>query len=167
MKKLVLLLAVVLLSNSDLFSQSGPYSIGLRLGGGSEFGAELSYQHTLGGNGRLEADLGFYNHHTKDYGTNGFKLTGIYQWVLPIDNGFYWYFGGGVSVGNYSYVYYDDDKFNKHGTFLSIPLNIGIEYRIPKAPLNFSLDFRPELGVLYPTNRLFGAGIALGIRYTL
>ena len=56
MKKVFLaLIAVVAIGTSTSFAQK---AIGLRFGGGSAFGAEVSYQQGMGSN-RLEADFGF------------------------------------------------------------------------------------------------------------
>ena len=47
-----------------------PKAVGVRVGNG----AEVSYQHYLGGSNFIEADLGFMS--------NGFRLTGIYDFDL-------------------------------------------------------------------------------------
>ena len=62
-------------------------AIGLRLGDSDGFGTEISYQRALGGNNRLEVDLGWRS--GNDY--DGFKLTGVYQWVWELDGDFNWY----------------------------------------------------------------------------
>ena len=130
-------------------------AIGLRLGDSDGFGAEISYQRALGDNNRLEVDLGWRS--ANDY--DGFKLTGLYQWVWQLDGNFNWYAGAGGGLGSYSFdnVNIDDE------TFVFIAGDIGIEYNFD-IPLLISLDFRPELG--------FGDfrddvdfDIALGIRY--
>ena len=130
-------------------------AIGLRLGDSDGFGAEISYQRALADNNRLEFDLGWRSGN----GYDGFKLTGLYQWVWNIDGGFNWYAGAGGGVGSYSF---DDGDFDDE-TFFFAAGDIGIEYNFD-IPLLLSLDFRPEIG--------FGDfrddvdfDIALGIRY--
>ena len=69
-------------------------AIGLRLGDGNGFGAEISYQRAILENNRLELDFGLRSGRN----FNGFKLVGLYQWVWHIDGGFNWYAGGGAGV---------------------------------------------------------------------
>jgi hypothetical protein len=135
-------------------------AIGLRLGDSDGFGAEVSYQKSLGDINRLELDLGWRDSNS----TSGFKLAGIYQWVWVLDGGFNWYAGVGGGVGSYSI----DLPSNKDetDTFLFAAGNIGIEYDFD-IPLLISLDFRPEIGFgddLYDNNDL-DFDIALGLRY--
>ena len=82
-------------------------AIGLRLGDSDGFGAEISYQRALGDNNRLEADLGWRS----GDGYDGFKLTGVYQWVWELDGNFNWYAGAGGGLGSYSVDDFDDDTF--------------------------------------------------------
>ena len=130
-------------------------AIGLRLGDSDGFGAEITYQRGLSDNNRLEFDLGWRS--GNDY--DGFKLTGLYQWVWNIDGGFNWYAGAGGGVGSYSF----DSPLIDDDTFIFVAGDVGIEYDFD-IPLLISLDFRPELG--------FGDfrddvdfDIALGIKY--
>ncbi|TXD82920.1 hypothetical protein ESY86_11780 [Subsaximicrobium wynnwilliamsii] len=133
-------------------------AIGLRLGDSGGFGAEVSYQRALGGNNRLEIDLGLRS--GNDY--DGFKLAGIYQWVWNIEGGFNWYAGAGGGLGSYSY----DDRGpgnDDNETFVFVAGDIGIEYNFD-FPLQLSLDARPELGFGDYRDDL-DFDIALGVRY--
>ncbi|HEX9601738.1 MAG TPA: hypothetical protein VF985_09620, partial [Mariniflexile sp.] len=160
MKKL-LLFSVVLLgfaftSNAQDIANN---ALGLRLGDSNGVGAEISYQHALGSNNRLEVDLGWRD--GKNY--DGFKLAGLYQWVWNIDGGFNWYAGVGGGLGSFGY---DDNNGNDYNdTFVFAAGDIGIEYNFD-IPLLISLDFRPEIGFgneTYDNNDL-DFDIALGIR---
>ncbi len=137
------------------------HAIGLRLGDSDGFGAEISYQHLLSRTNRMELDLGFRDH--RNY--NAFKLAGLYQWVLPIDNGFNWYYGAGAGIGSVSFgnIPNDDDY---SGAFVFAAGDIGVEYNFD-FPLLLSLDFRPEIGIVgykgFSDN--FDFDIALGVRY--
>ena len=162
MKKLFVLSVVALgfafTSNAQDISEN---AIGLRLGDSDGFGAEISYQHALGDNNRLELDLGLRN----GKGYDGFKLAGLYQWVWALDGDFNWYAGVGGGVGSYSF---DNAPkgFDDSETFIFAAGDIGIEYNFD-IPLMLSLDFRPEIGFgddLYNNNDL-DFDIALGIRY--
>lgn len=156
MKKLILLSLAVLgftfASNAQDISNN---AIGLRLGDSNGVGAEISYQHALSSDTRLEVDLGWRD--GKDY--DGFKLTGLHQWVWNIDGGFNWYAGVGGGLGSFSY---DNDRDSD--TFVYAAGDIGIEYNF-NIPLLLSLDFRPEIGFGDNDNDDLDFDIALGIRY--
>lgn len=128
-------------------------AIGLRLGDSDGFGAEISYQRALGDDNRLEAGLGWRS----GDGFDGFKLTGLYQWVWHLDGDFNWYAGAGGGVGSYGFDDFDDE------TFVFIAGDVGIEYSFD-IPLLLSLDFRPEIG-FGEFNDDVDFDIALGIRY--
>ncbi len=135
-------------------------AIGLRLGGGIGYGTEISYQQPFERN-RAEIDLGFGSHSDWRY----WNLTGIYQWVRPIESGFYWYLGVGPSLGSWSAKHdYDDYDEDDGGIFLAAVLNAGIEYNFTEIPLQLAIDTRPELGIANARDS-FGFGLALGIRY--
>ena len=160
MKKLFL--SLLLVAGVTTFSQAQNISknaLGLRLGDNDGFGGEISYQRGLSKNNRLELDLGWRNSNNVD----AIKLAGLYQWVWNIDGGFNWYAGVGGGVGTWSYDYKGIDD---NGTILFAAGDIGIEYNF-KAPIQVSLDFRPELYFNSDDfrNDSFGPDIALGIRY--
>ena len=153
MKKL-LLLGICLLgftfhSNAQAIADN---AIGLRFGGGSGVGTEISYQRALSGNNRLELDLGWSNRSDVD----AFRLTGLHQWLWNIENGFNWYAGVGAGIGAVDNV--DSD------IFVSAAGNIGIEYDFD-FPLLLSLDFRPEIGLVNTYGDDLDFDLALGIRY--
>jgi hypothetical protein len=161
MKKLVLM-AIASIGFTTLVNAQdiAKNALGLRLGDSDGFGAEVSYQRGLGDNNRLEVDLGWRD--GKNY--DGFKLTGLYQWVWNIDGGFNWYAGVGGGLGSFSFDNGNGDDFSD--TFVFAAGDIGIEYNFD-IPLLISLDFRPEIGFGdsdYDNNDL-DFDIALGIRY--
>ncbi|MDD3077705.1 MAG: hypothetical protein PHH37_01205 [Paludibacter sp.] len=122
-------------------------AIGLRFGGFSGVGAEVSYQHPLGNANRLEADLGLSNW--------GVGLTGVYQWVWDLSalsDGFNWYAGVGGTLG------LSDSNFG-----LGVVGQVGIEYNF-NIPLQLSLDYRPTIYVL-PSVAGGYDGICLSVRY--
>jgi len=140
-------------------------ALGLRLGDNDGFGGEVSYQRGLSKNNRLELDLGWRNSKNID----AIKLVGLYQWVWNIEGGFNWYAGVGAGLGSWSYNgpgSADPDG----GVFILAAGDIGIEYNFSEAPIQLSLDFRPEFYLNNSgDNRFrednFGPDIALGIRY--
>lgn len=169
MKRLIVMaifaFGATLATNAQTISEN---ALGLRLGGGNGYGAEVSYQRAIGGdNNRLELDLGWRNDNSR---YNSVKLAALYQWVWNIEGGFNWYAGAGGGVGNISakddrfynnknYRYYDE-------TFLFLAGNIGIEYNFD-FPLLISLDFRPEIGFINDNDDFdnFSPDVALGVRY--
>jgi hypothetical protein len=156
MNKLVLTLFTVVLATFSLTAQDiADNAIGLRLGDSDGFGAEISYQRALGDNNRLEVDLGWRSGNDFD----GFKLTGLYQWVWVLDGDFNWYAGAGGGLGSYDF----DTPLVDDETFFFVAGNVGIEYSFD-IPLLLSLDFRPEIG-FGDINDDLDFDIALGIRY--
>ena len=128
-----------------------PKAIGIRGG----WGANLSYEHYLGGENFLEVDGGLWGVKTIDFCANvsyNFMIARP-NWTPRGEWGFY--VGPGVSVN----TWYDsvDHKAINVGLFAQI----GLEYTF-WFPLNLSLDIRPGWGFLerrpvyYP---------ALAIRY--
>lgn len=137
------------------------HALGLRLGDSDGFGAEISYQKSIGRYNRAEFNLGWRDSREFD----AFKLAGVYQWVRNIDGGFNWYYGFGGGVGNSDFEAVPD-RDRDDGLFVFAAGNIGIEYDFD-IPLLISLDIRPEIGLLgfneFDNDFLFD--IALGLRY--
>lgn len=160
MRKLILLaICLGAFSFSSQAQSIADHALGLRLGDNDGFGTEISYQHGLTENNRLEFDLGWRSHRHAD----AFRLTGLYQWVWNIEGGFNWYAGAGAGIGS---VDVDDDYYNGDGGsdfFALVAGNVGIEYDFD-FPLLLSLDFRPEIGFSDYYDDL-DFDIALGIRY--
>ncbi|GAK77331.1 MULTISPECIES: hypothetical protein [Nonlabens] len=163
MKKTLLILGIAFstafMTNAQTVSEN---AIGIRAGDGDGFGTEISYQRALSDNNRLEIDLGYEDGDNFD----GFKATGLYQWIWNIEGGFNWYAGAGGGLGTVSL----DDDFPGRGnfdddseTFLFGAAQVGIEYNFD-IPLLISLDVRPEFyfGDFRDGNDL---DIALGLRY--
>ena len=136
-------------------------ALGFRFGGNNGIGAEVSYQNALGENRRLEADLGWRD----DKYAFAVKLTGIYQWVWALEDGFNWYAGVGAGLGTATYeTDYGNPKFRGGNQFFVYGAgNIGIEYNFD-IPLLASIDFRPEFGSGDYNDNL-DLDIALSLRY--
>jgi hypothetical protein len=145
MKKILLTISLFIGAISLNAQDISDNAIGLRLGGGNGTGGEISYQKYLGGNNRLEIDLGLANEFTN------FKATGLYQWVWTLEEQFNWYagFGGGIVSAN--------------GTGIYAAGVIGIEYNF-NAPILLSIDYRPEVGVAGGLDGL-DSNFSLSVRY--
>jgi hypothetical protein len=157
MNKIFLTFIFIFLMNLG-FAQIANHAIGLRLGGGNGFGTEISYQQGLNEKNRLEFDLGVQS------GTfyNAWGLTGLYQWVWPIQDGFNWYAGPGARIGSWNY----DNRYfgsNGNGFFLAAAGDIGIEYVFP-IHLQLALDLRPTINLIN-SGDAFNNSIAFSIRY--
>ncbi len=165
MKKLILSAFMLLgLAFSAQAQDISKNALGLRLGDNDGFGGEISYQRGLSKNNRLELDLGWRNSNDVD----AFKLTGVYQWVWNIEGGFNWYAGVGGGIGSWSYdKRISGIEVEDSGTFVFVAGNLGIEYNFKEAPIQLSLDIRPELYFNSDDYREdnFGPDLALGIRY--
>jgi opacity protein-like surface antigen len=164
MKKIILSAFMLIgLAFSSQAQDISKNALGLRLGDNDGFSGEFSYQRGLSKNKRLEFDLGWRNSNEVD----AMKLVGLYQWVWEIENGFNWYAGVGGGIGSWSN---SEGSTNDSGVFLLAAGDIGIEYNFQEAPIQLSLDFRPEFylnnsGSNKFRDENFGPDIALGIRY--
>lgn len=154
-------------TTATLSAQSiSDHALGLRLGDSDGFGAELSYQKSIGRYNRAEFNLGWRDSRNFD----AFKLAGVYQWVHNLDGGFNWYYGVGGGLGSVDFEPRPDNNGNAidddDGLFVFAAGDIGVEYDFD-IPLLLSLDFRPEIGILGYNgfNDSFDFDIALGIRY--
>jgi len=157
MKKSVwIVLAALLLTFLTSIAQDN--GIGLRFGGGTISGAEVTFQTPLWGQ-RLEADLGWGGNSKWSY----VNATGLYQWVFPIEHGFKWYIGLGPTVGNWVYRGDNDDKPSA-GFGIGLALNGGAEYNFPEIPLQVSLDTRPTLNMIDVGDSGW-FGLAASVRY--
>ncbi len=154
-KALIILVAGFLALPALVKAQNGENALGIRAGGGIGFGNEISFQ-TPFENNRGELNIG--------RGARGdfayFNLTGIYQWVTPIESGFNWYIGFGPSIGNWAHDYNDDN-----GVYIAAVLNGGLEYNFSEVPFQISIDSRPEFSLVNPPDDPFGLNLGLGIRY--
>jgi hypothetical protein len=154
MKQIIEVLVIAIFTTFTVQGQSiAKNALGLRIGDNNGFGGEISYQNYLKENNRLEFDLGWRSSNNLD----AFKLVGLYQWVMPIENRFNWFVGVGAGVCSF-------DAGEDDGIFALVAGNIGIEYDF-EFPLIISLDVRPELGFNDSYSDNLDLDIALGIRY--
>ena len=154
MKKI--LLTVVAIFAMSTMANAQIKDLGVRVGGGQGYGAELSAMWGMGGN-RLETDLGWGSgdHHSN------ISLAGIYQWTGDIGSGFGWYAGVGARLALWSW----DDAHGGNSDFaLALVGQAGIEYNFDAVPIQLSLDIRPNFWLIPETSFHWG-DIALGIRY--
>ena len=167
MKILKVLTGIAILASCSLSAQEiSEHALGLRLGDSDGFGAEISYQKSIGRYNRAELNLGWRDSRNFD----AFKIAAVYQWVHSLDGNFNWYYGFGGGLGSVDFapipVTGGGSATPDGGLFVFGAGNIGVEYNFD-IPLLLSLDFRPEVGILGYDNFSdnFDFDIALGIRY--
>ena len=144
MKKIVLIAAMVL--GFTFAASAQPRAIGARL----SYGAELSYQHTLGQN-FLEADLGLGDFRYLNVAATYNFMIAKPDWTDRGEWGFY--AGPGIALG------VGKDLFN-----VGVAGQVGLEYTF-WFPLQLSIDMRPQLGLVGDHFGLWGWYPQLGVRY--
>ena len=145
MKKIILVAAMVL--GFTVAASAQPKSIGLRFG----YGAELSYQHNMGGANFLEADLGLGEFKFFNAAVAYNFMIAQPSWTDRGEWGFY--AGPGIAVAA------GPEIFN-----VGIAGQVGLEYTF-HFPLQLSVDLRPQLGVVNKTFGIWGWYPHLSIRY--
>jgi hypothetical protein len=154
----LLLISFLLLSKRSE-AQDYKTAVGLKFGG-FENGPSIKY--FMNSNTALEGILGIRSH--------GLVITGLYelhQQAFDVPKlKFYYGFGAHVgSVGSGVYKRYGNDNYyNNSHILLGADGVIGLEYKLPDAPIAFSLDLNPRLEVA--TGPFFDLAPGLGIKYT-
>lgn len=154
-----LFLAMIFCGYAVCAQVNSPNALGVRFGENDGFRMELTYQARVTDMNRIEANFGYREN--PQY--NVYKLTGLYQWVWFIDEGFNWYAGFGSSLGQYNLKQereeYDDDEF-----FINADVNIGLEY-IFDGPFMVSIDLRPEFNMVGSFGDSTDFDLGLSVRY--
>ncbi|PCJ67561.1 MAG: hypothetical protein COA58_00045 [Bacteroidetes bacterium] len=154
MKKLITLIAFVLLSFSSSFAQD--YNTGIGLRGGLSNG--LTIKHFISEKAAIEGLLASR--------WRGFNITGLYEihnQAFSVDR-LNWYYGPGAHIGfwNGKEVKWADD--DKDYTVIGLDFILGLEYNFKEVPFNLSIDYKPSFN-LSGHNGFWGDGGALSLRY--
>ena len=144
MKKFILVVAAVL--GIAVVAAAQPRALGIRGG----FGAELSYQHTLGGENFGELDLGWNSY--------AFQAAVAYDFMIAPLGPLNFYAGPQVTA---ALIRLED---NSNAFALGAGAQIGLEYLFPSIPLQLSLDWKPTF-IFIPGTAFGLTNVALGIRY--
>jgi hypothetical protein len=90
------------------------------------------------------------------FGNSRFGLGGLYEKHQLIGGtpAFTWFYGGGGYIG-----------FEDRTTFLGPTGVVGLDYKFQNAPLNLSLDWKPELDII-PSINFVPDAFALTARFT-
>jgi hypothetical protein len=153
MKKVLLVLVAVM--GFAFAASAQDNAIGVRIGGGQGFGAEISYQRSLGNPHRLEVDLGY----ATGSGVGALGLSALYQLHFDINavQNLGWYVGAGGRFMTSNYQ-------NVNVMMLGVAAQAGMDYHFNAVPIQLSLDIRPCFYLWQATAFQWG-DIALGIRY--
>lgn len=128
---------------------------------GGRFGVAngITYKHFLNESHAIDGIVNFQGNRSFRI----FKLMGLYEIHQPINfidvDGMQWYYGFGGGLGSYRYK--DTDESGLAWSFDGV---IGIDYKIPTAPINLSLDWKPTME-LTPESGVRFDGIGLSIRF--
>ena len=135
MKKFIITVALCFAA-IGMNAQDYNWAVGVR-GGGMASG--LTVKKVLGGSNALEFNINYWY-------SNGGVIAGMYEWNTPvIAEGFNLYYGIGAHLGSGLKKHSDTDT----ATFkLGADAVVGLEYKIPAAPIAISLDYRPFLNVI-------------------
>jgi hypothetical protein len=148
MKKLIAIMAFVVATATAVSAQDYNWAIGLR--GGGEMGG-LTVKKNFGAN----AIEGIFSIPW----SSGFAATVLYERNVPvIADGFNFYYGAGAHVGVWGYKGVTDFA-------LGVDAIVGLEYKIPKAPIALSIDYKPMLNIIEHFG-FYWADVALGIKFT-
>ena len=146
MKKIIALVACAVLFAGTAFSQNYKNAVGIRIGG---YNAGRTYKHALNQGNAIEAML-WYNWNS------GFSVSGLYEWSTQVINpDFNLYYGAGLHIGMYTNAF-----------ALGIDGIVGLEYKIPSAPIAFSIDYKPSINFVPGIDAYGFFDFALGIKYT-
>ncbi len=146
MKKLISLTAAILLAITSASAQNYTWGLGARIGGET---AGVSVKHFFDAANAIEGTVAFpYK--------GGFLFTALYERHIPvISHDFTFYYGGGLHIG----------EWDHHQFAFGIDGIVGLEYKIPKAPIALSIDYKPALNFAKHFHGHF-LDFGLGVKYT-
>ena len=162
MKNPLLIAALVVLTfftSTSLRAQSYQTAVGAKFGG---YENGLSVKYFLHSDAALEGVLGFRSH--------AVVLTGLYelhQTAFDLaDLKFYYGAGGhlGSINGDYQRFGSGNQTYTSSTLLLGLDGVLGLEYKIPEAPIAISLDLNPRLELA--TGPFFDLAPGLGLKYT-
>ena len=140
---------LILLLASTSFSQNYKMAIGFK-GGYPGYGS-LNAKKSISNSDYLEASIGGFGRYPYNV---GFNVQIDYERMQALEEGFSFYYGGGVLLGlTSSFVH------------LAPKALLGLEYNFEDLPLNISIDTGPYLFVSPKIGFIWGGGLAL--RYAI
>jgi hypothetical protein len=162
MKKILIITLIAvstIFTTQSLFAQSYQTALGAKFGG---YENGLSIKYFMQKDVALEGILGFRSH--------GVVVTGLYEIHAEAFNvpELKFYYGGGAHIGSingdYNRFGSNSQTYNGNSLLLGADGVIGLEYKIPNAPIGISLDLNPRLELA--SGPFFDLAPALGLKYT-
>ena len=169
MKKFLLLINFLMTSMFITSTYAEEYStaVGIRLG---SLYSGVNLKTFVSSNGALEGIVGFGHH--------SFVITALYEkhHNFTSAEGLSWYVGAGAHVGFFddqgTYWRYKNrgEKYylyrnKRNATIPGVDIIIGLEWKIPGAPLLLGVDLKPQVDFYHGARSYFDA--AINIRYIL
>ena len=155
MKRIILIAALVF--GVAVAATAQPRAVGGRLA----YGLEASYQHYVGGENFVEANLGFCYFSALNATATYNSMIAQPAWTARGEWGFY--AGPGASVGL--------DLIGRSEFVFGVVGQVGLEYTF-WFPLQLSVDLRPQIGFAagnggarFYTEGMFGFVPTIGVRY--
>ena len=148
MKKTACFISFILLIGFTVNAQVYKTAVGLRLGPNTAaVSAGITGKYFLNEKAAVEAILGV---------NNGLSICGLYEIHFPIDavKNLQWFAGAGAYV-----------SFRSGSSNLGAAGIIGLDYKFEEIPLNFSLDWKPELNIISKIG-FESSGLGFSARYT-
>ena len=148
MKKTACFISFILLIAFTVNAQVYKTAVGLRLGPNTAaVSAGITGKYFLNEKAAVEAILGV---------NNGLSICGLYEIHFPIDavKNLQWFAGAGAYV-----------SFRSGSSNLGAAGIIGLDYKFEEIPLNFSLDWKPELNIISKIG-FESSGLGFSARYT-
>ena len=140
---------LILLLASTSFSQNYKMAIGFK-GGYPGYGS-LNAKKSISNSDYLEASIGGFGRNSF---STGFHVQLDYERLQNLEEGFSFYYGGGVLLGLTSTTLH-----------LAPKALLGLEYNFEDLPLNISIDTGPYLFISPKIGFIWGGGLAL--RYAI
>ena|SRR6478752_3961502 len=145
---LSLLLVAALMSANSLKAQDYRFAMGIRLSNSAPtLNSSFSGKYFITDKNAVEGLISF---------GSKFGIGALIEIHKPLNvEGLRWFYGGGAYVG-----------FEDGDTFLGPTGVIGLDYKFATAPINLSLDWKPELDIMPDINFVPDA-FGLTVRFTI
>lgn len=169
--KPLLLISIIAIIASSANAQYNDTNLGLRLGLGDGYSAEISYETPLKlrSNKRIDVNVGIGGGQNWN-AVNYLSANAIYKVANYIDAGWQWHYGVGVSGGISTYKGPDitQEKVMNGDRFINLGIVpvIGIEKHYKKLPFNLSIEIRPNIPIIN-TNYSHWGTLGFALRYRL
>ncbi len=144
----IILLTVFGICN-QLWAQDYKLAIGVRLSSAAPtLSNSVSVKYFMNGRDAIEGLVSF--------GPTRFGIGGLFEIHQPVGAtpAFTWFYGGGGYVG-----------FQSGNTYLGPTGVVGLDYKFQNAPINLSLDWKPELDII-PAINFVPDAFAVTARFT-